>query len=127
MEADVAKWPDLRGIRRGRKRPSDGDDQRTAGIPEDPGDVSVVPGGIAEFEGRAVLTWQPGHKLLEPRWIGTPVGRELVEARSEPLAEPFGRGHEPVQRLVDVAELLQVRDVPARLDGEVEAGMRCRL
>src|SRR5207248_1207796 len=106
---------------------SNGEDQRTAGLLEEPGDLGVVPGGIAEFEGRAVPAWQPGHKLFEPRRIGTPVGRELVEARPEPLAEPFGRGHEPLQGLVDVAELLQVRDVPARLDGEEEAGVRCRL
>src|ERR687885_671606 len=85
MEAHVAKRPNLRRVGRGRKRPADGDDQRTAAIFEDAGDFGTVPGGIAEFEGRAVLTWQPGHKLLKPRRIGTPVGRELVEARPELL------------------------------------------
>ena len=127
MEAHVTKRPNLRRVGRGRKRPADGDDQRTAAIFKDPGDVGTVPGGIAEFESRAALTWQPGHKLLEPQWIGTPVGRELVEARSEPLAEPSGRINEAVQGLVDVTELLQVRDVAAGLDGEEEAGVRCRL
>jgi hypothetical protein len=127
MEAYVAKWPNPRRVGRGRKRPSHGDDQGTAAIVEDAGDVGTVPGGIAEFEGRAVLTRQSGHKLLEPQWIGTPVGRELVEARSEPLAKPRGRIDEAVQGLVDVAQLLEVRDVAAGLDGEKEAGVRCRL
>src|SRR5205807_673342 len=105
MEADVAKRPNPRRVGRGRQRPSNRNDDRTAGICEDAGDRGTVPGGIAEFESRTVLTWQPGHKLLEPRRIGMPVGRELVEARSEPLAEPLGGIDEPVQGLVDVAQL----------------------
>ena len=127
MEAHVAKRPNLRRVGRGRQRPADGDDQGTATICEDAGDVGTVPGGIAAFEGRAALAWQPGHKLLKPQGIGTPVGRELVEARPEPLAKSLGRIDEALQGLVDVAQLLEVRDVPAGLDGEEEAGVRCRL
>src|SRR5256714_5185444 len=127
MEAHIVKRPNLRRVGWGRKRASNRSDQCTAAIFEDPGDLGTVPGGIAEFESPGGLTWQSGHKLLEPRWIGTPVGRELVEARSAPLAEPPGRINEAVQGLVDVAQLLEVRDVAAGLDGEEEAGVRCRL
>ena len=55
------------------------------------------------------------------------MGRELVEARSELLAETRDRINEAIQGLVDVAQLLEVRDIAAGLDGEEEAGVRCRL
>src|SRR2546429_3521976 len=101
VKAKIAKRPNVGCVERRRECATDGDDQRRAGVFEQAQNLGLEPGRIAELECGPILAWQPCEECREPRWIGVPMGWQLVEKWPELVAEPFGCRDEPRKPFFD--------------------------
>src|SRR5581483_10830035 len=82
------------------------------------------PGVVAELEGVLAVAREGREEGAEAIHVAMELGRQLPENRAEGRAEGAGALEEAAERLVWLAQALEVRDEAVPLDGEQEARRR---
>src|SRR5581483_8528220 len=89
-------------------------------IGQDFGRPFPVPGRMTRLEGDPDLPREGFERAAEEATVLLEGGRQLKEHRTELVTQVSGSRHEPMDRFGRVPETPDVREVPARLDGDHE-------
>src|SRR6185437_9062141 len=85
---------------------------------------AFIPGGMAEFDGVAIIFWQDFEKFFEARGTFFHERRQLPEDWTGAVFQGFEAAEIFSQALAGAADFQDVRDEAAAFDGEDKAGRR---